>query len=266
MEFLKRATTVSLVLVAVVLSLNRTSSAQWLNYPDRRTPRTPDGKPDLAASAPRTPDGHPDLSGIWRISPRRIPLPGQSAVSLTAEGIDVPFRAAAQALYKQRVDNQRKDIPSAQCLPHGVPGSMLIGNLPFKILQTPGLVVVLYEEFLDWRQIFTDGRAFPEDTNPSWFGYSVGRWDQDTLSVRTIGFNDRTWLDLDGHPHSDALHVTEAFHRHDFGHMDVQVTIDDAKMYTKPWTVTLPFDLLPDTELLEYVCENEKDAAHLVGK
>src|SRR5258705_3837181 len=111
MDFLKRVTTVSLVIVAVLLSLNRTSSAQWLNHPDRRTPRTPDGKPDLAASAPRTPDGHPDLSGIWRISARGIPLPGQSAVSLTAEGIDVPFQAAARALYKQRVDNQRKDMP-----------------------------------------------------------------------------------------------------------------------------------------------------------
>jgi hypothetical protein len=266
MSFLKRAITVSLIIVTVLLAINRTSGAQWLNHLDRTIPRTPDGKPDLTAPAPRTPAGVPDLSGIWRISARRIPLPGQSAVSLAAEGIDVPFQVAAEALYNQRVDNQRKEIPSAQCLPHGVPGSMLIGNLPFKILQTPGLAVILYEEFLDWRQIFTDGREFPKEPNPSWFGYSVGHWVQDTLIVTTIGFNDRTWLDLDGHPHSDALRITEAFHRQDFGHMEVEVTIDDAKMYTKPWIVSLPFDLIPDTELMEYVCENERDAAHLVGK
>jgi hypothetical protein len=126
--------------------------------------------------------------------------------------------------------------------------------------------VILFEPFIDYRQIFTDGRKHPVDPQPTWMGYSVGKWEGDTLVVDTTGFNDRTWLDDGGHPHSDALHVTERFRRIDFGHMELGITIDDPKMYTKPWSATVPYNLLPDTELIEYVCENEKDLPHMVGK
>jgi hypothetical protein len=122
---------------------------------------------------------------------------------------------------------------------------------------------VLYEIFVDYRQIHTDGRPLPKDRNPAWFGYSVGRWDGDVFMVQTVGINDRTWLDDSGYPHSDELVVTERMSRKDFGHMTIEFTFDDPKMYTRPWTVTIPFELMPDTELLEYVCENEKDNAHM---
>jgi hypothetical protein len=143
---------------------------------------------------------------------------------------------------------------------------MLVRNSPFKIVQTADVVVILYEEFNHYRQIFTDGRSFPPETNESWFGYSIGRWEGDTLVAETVGFNDKSWLDDPGHPHSEALRVTERFHRRDFGQMEIQITFDDPKAYTKPWSVTVPFTLYPDTELIESICENEKDHAHMVGK
>ena len=135
-----------------------------------------------------------------------------------------------------------------------------------KIVQTPNLVVVLYEYETIYRQIFTDGRGLPEDPNPTWMGYSIGHWDGDTLVVTTAGYNDRTTLDLGGHPHTEALRVTERFHRRDAGHIDLQVTLDDPKAYTRSWTLPVELDLMPDGELIEYVCENERDAPHLVGK
>jgi hypothetical protein len=137
---------------------------------------------------------------------------------------------------------------------------------PFKIILTPEVLVILYEEFNHYRQVFTDGRGHPQDLNPTWYGYSVGQWDGDTFVADTIGFNDQTWLDEGGYSHSDALHIVERFRRRDFGHLDMQITIDDSKAYTKPWMVSMSFDLLPDTELIEHMCENEKDAAHIVGK
>jgi hypothetical protein len=138
---------------------------------------------------------------------------------------------------------------------------------PFKIVQTPGLVVILYEGWTIYRQIFTDGRRLPKDPNPAWMGYSAGSWDGDTLVVDTAGFNDKSWLDLMGHPHTEALHVVERFRRSDLGRMETQITIDDPVAYTKPWTVTESSRLLPDTELLEFFCnENERDVPHLVGR
>jgi hypothetical protein len=129
------------------------------------------------------------------------------------------------------------------------------------------MVLILYEAFATFRQIFTDGRSLPPDPNPSWMGYSVGHWEGETLVVDTAGFNDKSWIDTGGRPHSEALHVTERYRRRDFGHLEIQITIDDPKAYTKPWTVTEVLHLLPDTELLEYVCnENNKDLPHLVGK
>ena len=152
--------------------------------------------------------------------------------------------------------------PSERCLPHGIPDAMLPAT-PFKIAHTPGLKLILYEQESRFRQVFTDGRPLPVDPNPAWLGYSVGRWDGDTFAVETSGFNDRTWLDDSGHPHTDALRTTERFHRRDFGHLDLALTIDDAKAYTRPWSITIPFAILPDTELIENICENEKDAARL---
>ena len=252
--------------IAILLTVCGVTAAQWLNYPDPRIPRRPDGKPNLTAPAPKTSQGTPDLSGIWRTTGAlSTNVQGQALADL-ANGTEIPLLPHAKEFYRQQQANGLRDMPSARCLPHGVPGSTLIRNLPFKIIQTPGVFVILFEEFVDYRQIFTDGRSLPQDPVPSWFGYSVGTWEQDTLVVRSAGFNDRTWLDLAGHPHSEALHIIERFRRGDFGHMDIDVIIEDPKTYTSAWTVKLPFELLPDTELMEYLCENEKDAAHTVPK
>ena len=137
---------------------------------------------------------------------------------------------------------------------------------PWKIVQTPPVTLILFEEMNHYRQVFTDGRGFPKDMNPAWFGYSIGKWEGDAFVVNTTGFNDQTWLDDPGHPHTDAMDVTERFRRRDFGHLEIDITVDDPKAYTKPWTVTARFDLVPDTELIENICENEKDAQHMVGK
>ena len=150
-----------------------------------------------------------------------------------------------------------------QCLPIGVPADDVLPG-PFKIIQTPGLTLIRNEYENSFRQIYTDGRKPPADPEPLWLGYSVGRWDDDTLQVDTVGFNDKTWLDGLGHPHSEALHVTERFHRRDFGHLDVQVTIDDPKVYTKSFSVKFTELLLPDSDVVDYFCtENEKDRSHI---
>jgi hypothetical protein len=238
------------------------ASAQWLNYPTPGIPRTPDGKPNLAAPAPKAADGKPDLSGLWK-APNGKYL-ANLAADLKPE--EVPFQPWAAALYSERLENLAKDRPTGRCLPHGVPDQMAVAGYPFKVFQIPGTVVILYEEMTHFRQIFTDGRALPKDPNPAWLGYSVGHWDRDALVVDTAGFNDQSWLDDPGHPHTEALHVTERFRRKDFGHLEIQITIDDPKAYTKAWTVTENFGLMADTELLENICENEKDVRHLVGK
>jgi hypothetical protein len=234
-------------------------TAQWLNYPTAGIPRTKDGKPNLSAPAPRTTDGRPDLSGIWRAPDARY------LENLAADGIEVPMRPWAKEVYREREENFGKDRPSGRCLPHSVTDFDAHFG-PRKVIQIPGLIVMLFESYHSYRQIFTDGRPFPRDPEPAWFGYSVGKWEGDTLVVDTVGINEKTWLDDDGHPHSDALHVIERFRRPDFGHMEVQLTIDDPKAYTRPWTVTIRWDFVPDTELLDWVCENEKDVPHLVGK
>jgi hypothetical protein len=230
-----------------------------LNHPTAGIPRTADGKPNLSAPAPRTADGKPDLSGIWKAPNTRY------LEDLAADGIEVLMHPWAERIYKERLENEGKDRPSGRCLPHSVT-DFDAHHMPKKVIQTPGLVVLLFESYHSYRQIFTDGRALPKDPEPAWFGYSVGRWEQDTLVVETIGLNEKTWLDDSGRPHSDALRVIERFRRPDFGHMQVQVTIDDPKAYKKPWTATIKWDYLPDTELLDWVCENEKDVPHLVGK
>jgi Domain of unknown function (DUF3471) len=221
-------------------------SAQWLNQPTPGIPRTADGRPDLSAPVPRTSDGRPDLSGLWR--PASFTYLANIMADMRPE--EVPFQPWAAAVYEQRL---AKDDPAVRCMPLGVPRHV---NSMFKILQTSGLVVILYENHTLYRQIFTDGRAMPANPNPSWFGYSIGRWEGNAFIVESAGFNDKTWLDMYGHPHSESLHVIERFVRKDFGHMDVQVTIDDPATYTKPFTVTYPLAFAPNGDLLETICEN----------
>jgi hypothetical protein len=233
---------------------------QWVNVPLPKTPRLPNGKPNLMAPVPKTGEGKPDLTGIWRNTDARY------VADIAADGVQVPFQPWAQAVYKERKENLSKDRPSGRCLPHGVPDSMLVPATPFKILQTPAVTLILLENQGHFRQIFTDGRGFPKQTDPTWMGYSIGKWEGDTLVVDTVGFNDLTYLDSDGHPHTEAYHSTERFHRRDLGHLDYEITIDDPKAYTKPWTVSIPFELFADNELMESVCENERDFERLVGK
>ena len=241
-------------IIVVVVAMSTTLSAQWLKHPTAGIPRTPDGKPDLAAPAPRADSGRPVLSGLWRPAPG---LTGDMTRGLKP-GEVVPYQPWAEAVFKERRANDSRDDPTARCVVGGVPRSDFVGY-PFRVLETPGVVTILYEAVHAYRQIFTDGRALPKDPNPAWFGYSVGRWEGDVFVVQTTGFNDNVWLDNAGRPATDALKVTERFVRKNFGRMDIEVTIDDPKAYTRPWSVTQQLAFQPDTELLEYICnENNK--------
>ena len=248
---MKTAMRVALASAVLLVAQAATTNAQWLNLPTPGIPRLPDGTPNLSAPPPVTADGKPDFSGIWRTPT------GKYLNNLAADGIEVPMQPWAQQLFKQRLDNDGRDRPSASCLPHSVT-DFDAHNTPRKIIQTPGVLVMLYEGYHTFRQVFTDGRGMPSDPEPAWFGYSVGRWDGATLVVDTSGIHEKTWLDDSGHPHSDALHIVERFRRPTFGRMDVQITIDDPKAYVKPWTVSFPWELMPDTDLLDWVCENNK--------
>jgi hypothetical protein len=241
------------------------AGAQWLDYPTAGIPRTPDGKPNLNAPTPRLPGGKPDLSGVWLPEDQRYFL--NLTTGLKPE--DIPLQPWARTLQKQSEDNVHSDDPLARCLPHGVPRINTNGMYPFKIVQLPGLIVILYEQLSQFRQVFMDGRRPDKDLNPTWLGYSTGRWDGDTLVIDTSGFNDRTWLDTEkGHPATEALHVQERFRRTNFGTLEITATIDDPKAYTKPWTTTPQKSHIQlATDLIEFICnENEKDLSHLVGK
>jgi hypothetical protein len=234
-------------------------SAQWIHYPTPGIPRTPDGKPNLSAPAPRTSDGKPDLSGIW------VPADGKYLPNLAVDGVEVPFQPWAAALYKERQENHGKGRPSERCLTHGVTDFDALA-LPRRIIQTPGLIAILFEPYNHWRQIFLDGRPLPKMIQPAYMGYSVGKWDGDTLVVDTTGFNDQGWLDDGGHPQTEVMHVTERLRRRNFGHIDLQITIDDPGAYTKPWTVNMSgFNFMADEDLMESICE-DRDASHMVGK
>jgi hypothetical protein len=249
----------SKIVAGILLAVLSTPlAAQWLNYPTPGIPRTTDGKPNLSAPAPKMPDGTPDLSGVWEHKNSRT-------TAYYLDGINIPWQPWAEALFKQRRADNEKDNPESRCLPRGVPKADAFDI--HKIVQVPGLVVILYEYETSFRQIFTDGRELPKDPNPTWMGYSAGHWEGDTLVVESNGFNGKAWISGRGNPITDALHLTERIRRRDFGHMDIRLTIDDAKAYTKPWTAELHPELLPDTELLESFCnENERDLRHLVGK
>src|SRR6516225_1346727 len=245
--------------------------AQWLNH---RTPgirRTADGKPNLSAPTPRGADKRPDLSGLWQtesappeLLERLIPAatngageeaPSQYFIDIFSDfkPDDVPFRPASAQSFQQRLQNFTRLSPISHCLPEGMP-LIETAPAPYKIVQTPGVTFMLYERDTTYRQVYTDGRKLPEDPQPSWLGYSVGKWEGETLVVDTIGFNDRGWLDARAHTHSEALHLTERFHRLDFGHMEVQLTIDDPETYPRPFTIKLKQRMLADSDLLESYC------------
>jgi hypothetical protein len=266
--------------------------AQWVNYPAPGTPRTRDGKPNLTAPAPRASNGKPDLSGLWHVQPTSVEemkrlfgddlikasdatsVPGMELDTISKYAINIfadlkpgeePMRPEAAALFGKRAQGGVRD-PGVDCLPLGIPISSLVSEV-HKIVQTPGLIVILLEVDNAHRQIYTDGRKLPVDPQPSWLGYSVGKWVGDTLVVDTVGFNDKAWLDVLGHPRSESMHLTERYHRRDFGHMDVEMTFDDPKMYTKPFAIKVTHQLIPDSDILEYFCaENEKDRAHQAAR
>jgi hypothetical protein len=262
-------------------------NAQWLNYPAPGTPLTRDGKPDPMAKAPRAVNGRPDLSGVWQIEP---PQPGEyerlygpvGAGEVYGDDLrdqskyffnlfidfkegEEPLRPGAAAQTLRNRQNIIADSPVAHCLPYGLPNRYFNAR-PFKIFQTPQAIVIYYELDGAFRQIHTDGRKLPVDPFPAWMGYSTGKWDGDTLVVDTAGFNDKTWLDVRGHPHSEALLVQERFHRRDFGHMDIQATVEDPNILTKPVTVKFTVLLIPNSDVLENFCtEGERDQAYMRG-
>ena len=245
---------------------------QWINYPTAGVPRTPSGKPDLGAACPRTADGKPDLSGVWIVPTTREPnanFPGCAAASDEFINIamhikgGLPYQPWAANLVKARQSEQRVNDPMSRCIPIG-PVRLHTWNGMRKMVQTPGLLIIMSELDSSFRQIFTDGRPLPADPNPSWNGYSSGKWEGDTLVVHSNGFRDHMWADAAGNPLTDAAQITERFRRINYGNLEIEITVDDPKAYTKPWTVKIPQVIQPDTDLLDYVCaENEKDISHL---
>jgi hypothetical protein len=255
---------------SAVIVLALPLAAQWLHYPTPGIPRTADGKPDLSAPTPRTADGKPDLSGVWAMQ-RSLPCQpmgcvppefGNIAVSLK-DGL--PFQPWARELARSRQESLRMDDPISHCIP---PGIVELQTISFKkIVQTPGLLLILHENDANYRQIFTDGRPQLQGPQPTFNGYSTGKWEGDTLVVETSGFRDGIWLDVSGHPITDAAKVTERFRRVNYGRLEIDLTVDDPKAYTKPWTVKLVQLLQADTDLMDNTClENEKDMKHMVGK
>jgi hypothetical protein len=270
---------VSIAPVAVAVLLTSLAAvvpaAQWLRYPTKGVPRTGDGKPNLSAPPPRAANGTPDFSGVWEndgYDPNRAEGlaggPPKTAFFDIANGLAdaPPYQPWAAELASARKSAFGKDNPDARYLPLGVL-QMMAHPLPKKIVHTPALLVILHERNMEFRQIFTDGRPLPADQNPSWSGYSTGKWDKDTLVVQTAGFRDGLWADFNGSPLTDRAKITERFRRPSFGRLEIDVTIDDPKAYTRPWTIRLNQHIALDTDLLEYAClENEKDVAHLKGK
>jgi hypothetical protein len=274
-------------LFVLFVLLSTGAHAQWLNFPTPGTPRTRDGKPNLAAPVPRTADGKPDISGTWMHEVTSVAemrrLYGASIderIKVGAPGMEIgtqhkysgdifidlkpaepPMRPEAAELMRKRAADRD---PANVCTDvAGFPRAGLLSE-PFKIVQSPRMTVVLYEVGNLHRQIFTDGRGLPKEFEfPAFLGYSVGHWERDVFVVETAGFNDRTSLDGVGHPHSEALRITERFRRRDFGHLDVEMTFDDPRMYSKPFTINVPHDLLADADIFEMFCENEKDRGHL---
>ena len=278
-------------LLAVALVLASASQAQWLNYREPGVPRTRDGRVDLTARPPKDPTGKPDLSGVWMHEITTVAemrrFYGSSideALKVDAPGMEIgtqhkysrnilldlqPEQSLLRPEAIERMRNRVRPTLNDACTPgfsFGFPRADLLSE-PIKIVQAPRLTMILYEAGNAYRQIHTDGRKLPEEINaPAFYGYSTGRWEGDTLVVETAGFNDKTTLDGMGHPRSEAMRTVERFRRRDFGHLDYEITFDDPKMYTKPFTVKIPHDLVPDSDVFENFCENEKDLVHLPAR
>jgi len=239
--------------------------AQWLDLPTPGIPRTAAGKPDLKAQLPRTSNGKPDLSGLWQPDINN-PYSFNLIQDVKEEAI---FRPEAEAVYLKRVADFSRDSPHSRCLPEGprqIFGTGGPDHSLYRIMQSPNIVGILFEGG-DFRQIFLDGRSLPTDPSPTWNGYSIGHWDGDTLVVESNGFNDISWLDGAGHPHTEDLRITERFRRADFGLMQFEITFDDPKVLLKPLTRSINVTYAADTEMLEYVCnEGERDFVHYRGK
>jgi hypothetical protein len=267
------------VVVSVIVAVSSPGLAQWLRYPTEGIPRTADGKPNLAAPAPRLPDGKPDLSGLWHatqsypclnsrgeVRPCGAEIGGSplgSNLGRNLPGGTLPYQPWAAKITDERHKVMSIDDPHVRCLPDNPPRHWTLPHMT-KTVHTPKLLVLMYEVNAMYRQIFLDGRPFPQDMNPTWNGYSVGHWEGDTLIVETRGFRDDLWIDTDGSPMSDAAKMTEKFRRPNFGTMQIELTIDDPKTYTKPFTVTLSESLEADTELVDEFClEGEKDYERL---
>lgn len=249
--------------------------AQWLDYPTPAVPRTPDGKPNLSAPAPRTPDGKPDLSGMWGWATIGAPCGARCTdLQIGWEFLNIarnlkgglPYQPWAAELVEKRKADHAKDDPNVRCMPRG---ALRIWTDDYykRIFEAPDRVVILTERNMQYRQIFTDGRPLPVDPNPTWNGYSTAKWEGDALVVHSIGFRDDLWLDSDGNPLTNAAKVTEKVRRPNYGTLEIEITVDDPKAYTAPWTVKLTQPFVLDSELLDYYClENEKDFRHMVGK
>ncbi len=260
------------------------ASAQWPSYPSKNVPKDARGAPDMNGPVPRTAGGHPDLSGLWLYArPEGAPPPPPAGASTglgpPGPGVNqffnigstlkdgLPFTPWAKELRAQRKSANNKDNPDAHCLPIGL---IQLHNhpQPRKIIQTPDLIVILYEAQGGVRQIFMDGRKLPPpDVQPWWYGYSIGHWDGDTLVVETTGFRDDVWLDVEGSPLTNTGKMTERFTRTAFGKMAIDITVEDPKAYTMPWTVRINQRLTVNEDLIEFICgENERDENHLVSK
>ncbi|HKS57223.1 MAG TPA: hypothetical protein VJS12_18150 [Steroidobacteraceae bacterium] len=254
----------TIVLLLAAFALSTAVHAQWINERTPNIPRLADGQPNLSAPAPRTADGKPDFSGIWIATPEPAYL-----MNIAADLQPSDVQPWAEQLATQRMKSYGKDDPAAiGCQPFGprhIFGTMLNEAARTKIVQTSALILVLHED-LAYRQIFLDGRKLPKVTNPSFMGFSVGRWDGEELVVESEGFNEASWLDFGGHPHTEALHITERYRRPDFGHIQRRITLTDPKVFNKPITISSDLNLVPDTELLEYVCaETPADHSTLSG-
>jgi hypothetical protein len=273
---MRRASLPMVCIVIACVAAGVTLRAQWLHQPMAGAPRTADGKINMTGPVPKL-NGKPDLSGIWQVqgeprAPGGLFGLGESLNSRYFRNILSDFKPEELPLTPAGAEMLRKNTqvgvfnPLLNCLPDGVPHGDLLPE-PFKILHSPGVIVMLYEVETTFRQIFMDGRKHPAEMSPTWQGYSVGRWQGDTLVIETAGFNDRSWLDARGTGHSAEMRVEERFRRRDYGHMDLTITVTDPVVFTKPITFSVVEELLPDTDLLEHYCvENEKDDAHFPGR
>ena len=275
---MKRLNLLALIFVGLLV-VPSLGFGQWLRYPTAGIPRKPDGKLDVTAPAPRMPDGKPDLSGLWHAAQNRqcvnakgesipcgielggSPLGGNLGRNLP--GGFLPNQPWARKLFDERRAAMSIDDPHVRCLPDNPPRHWTLPHLT-KVVHTPKLLVMMYEVNAMYRQVFIDGRPLPKDPNPSWTGYSTARWEGDTLVVQTEGFRDGLWADTWGSPMSDEAKMTEKFTRKNFGSMEIELTIDDPKVYTKPFTVVLNEAIEPDTELVDEFCaEGERDYERL---